>query len=152
MGELARSGGTASTSYERYLFKLVAHLEQSHADVDAGEVTTNACREFLDRWNGRSASTISSIRSAMSGLFQWLYLEGEIDTNPMTRIPRPRRLRPEDLDVVMVTPADVERMLRACEDWQEFLKIIWETVVRVGERAGVRATVHAMRRALRCCS
>ena len=27
----------------------------------------------------------------------------------MTRIPRPRRLRPEDLDVVMVTPADVER-------------------------------------------
>jgi integrase len=195
-------------------------------------VTTNDCRAFLDRWNGKSASTVCSIHSALSGLFRWLYLEGEIDANPMTRIPRPRRSRSEDLDVVIVTPADVERMLRASEDWQEFLclsvlaylgprrdsvsrlrwrdvdlaegtirfrekggkvsvkpmpdelrailraavgsmevscgpddyvipnrrpasvrraersnKIIWETVIRVGERAGVRATVHAMRRA-----
>jgi integrase len=39
----------------------------------------------------------------------------------MTRIPRPRRPRPEDLDVVIVTPADVERMLAATQDWQEFL-------------------------------
>jgi integrase len=39
----------------------------------------------------------------------------------MTRIARPRRPRPEDLDVVIVTPADVERMLRATADWQEFL-------------------------------
>jgi|SRR5215203_3728350 len=111
MGELARSSRTSSTrtSYERYLFKFVAHLEQSRADVDAREVTTNDCRAFLDRWNGRSASTICSIHSALSGLFRWLYLEGEIEANPMTRIPRPRRLRPEGLDVVMVTPADVER-------------------------------------------
>jgi site-specific recombinase XerD len=79
MGELARSGRTSSTraSYERYLFKFVAHLEQSRADVDAREVTTNDCRAFLDRWNGRSASTVCSIHSALSGLFRWLYLEGE---------------------------------------------------------------------------
>ena len=234
MGELARAGRTPSTraSYERYLFKFVAHVEQLRADVDAREVTTNDCRAFLDRWNGKSASTVCSIHSALSGLFRWLYLEGEIDANPMTRIPRPRRPRPEDLDVVIVTPAHVERMLGASEDWQEFLclsvlaylgprrdsvsrlrwrdvdlaegtirfrekggkvsvkpmpdelrtilgaavesmevscgpddyvipnrrpasvrraersnKIIWETVVRVGERVGVRATVHAMRRA-----
>ena len=55
------------------------------------------------------------------GLFGWLYLEGEIDANPMVRIPRPRRPRPEDVDVVIVTPADVEKMLAATEDWQEFL-------------------------------
>jgi integrase len=39
----------------------------------------------------------------------------------MMRIARPRRPRPEDVDVVIVTPADVERMLRATADWQEFL-------------------------------
>ena len=39
----------------------------------------------------------------------------------MTRIPRPRRPRPEDLDVVIVTRKDVERMLAAAADWQEFL-------------------------------
>jgi integrase len=53
-------------------------------------------------------------------LFSWLYLEGEIEANPMVRIVRPRRVRPEDLDVVIVTPAEVEKMLGACRDWQEF--------------------------------
>jgi integrase len=234
IGELARAGRTPSTrtSYERYLFKFVAQLEQARPDVDARWVTTNDCRHFLDGWNGRSASTVCSIHSALSGLFGWLYQEDEVEVNPMTRIPRPRRSRPEDLDVVVVTPADVERMLAATEDWQEFLclsvlaylgprrdsvsrlrwrdvdlaegtirfrekgnkisvkpmpdelrailraavesaevgcrpddhvipnrrpasvrraersnKIIWETVQRAGERVGVRATVHSLRRA-----
>jgi integrase len=233
-GELARAGRTPSTraSYERYLFKFVSQLERSRPDIDVKEVTTNDCRHFLDAWNGRSASTVCSIHSALSGLFKWLYLEGEIDSNPMLRIPRPRRPRPDDVDVVIVTPGDVERMLRACEDWQELLclsvlaylgprrdsasrlrwrdvdldegtirfkekgskvsvkpmphelhgvlriahgsdqvgsgadhyvipnrrpgavrraersnKVIWETVLRVAERVGVRATVHALRRA-----
>jgi integrase/recombinase XerD len=234
MGELARGGRTPSTraSYERYLFKLVSALERSRPDVDVREVTTNDCRHFLDAWNGRSASTVCSIHSALRGLFGWLYVEGEVDANPMARIPRPRRPRPEDVDVVIVTPADVERMLEAAEEWQEFLclsvlaylgprrdsasrlrwrdvdldegtirfrekgskvsvkpmpnellailraaresgqvccsandyvipnrrpasvrriersnKVIWETVLRVAERVGVRATVHALRRA-----
>jgi integrase len=234
MGELARGGRMPSTraSYERYLFKFVGQLERPKPDVDVREVTTNDCRQFLDGWNGRSASTVCSIHSALTGLFRWLYLEGEIDANPMTRIPRPRRPRAEDVDVVIVTPTDVEKMLAACADWQEFLclsvlaylgprrdsvsrlrwrdvdlaegtirfrekgnkisvkpmpnelvailraamesaevscgpdsyvipnrrpasvrrversnKIIWETVLRVGERVGVRATVHSLRRA-----
>src|SRR5215213_4837384 len=123
MGELARAGRTRSTraSYERYLFKFVTQLERSRPDVDAREVTTNDCRQFLDRWNGRSASTVCSIHSALSGLFSWLYLEGEVEANPMVRIKRPRRPRPEDVDVVIVTPADVEKMLAATEGWQEFL-------------------------------
>jgi integrase len=234
MGELARGGRTTSTraSYERYLFKFVAQLERSKSDVDVREVSTNDCRQFLDRWNGRSASTVCSIHSALSGLFRWLYVEGEIEGSPMARIPRPRRPHAEDVDVVIVTPADVEKMLAACADWQEFLclsvlaylgprrdsvsrlrwrdvdlaegtirfrekgnkisikpmpnellailraamesadvgcgpdnyvipnrrpasvrrversnKVIWETVIRVGERVGVRATVHSLRRA-----
>jgi integrase len=234
MGELARAGRTPSTrvSYERYLFKFVTQLGRSRPDVRVREVTTNDCRQFLDGWNGRSASTVCSIHSALNGLFRWLYSESEIDANPMSRIPRPRRPRPEDLDVVIVTRAHVEQMLRAAEDWQEFLclsvlaylgprrdsvsrlrwrdvdlaegtlrfrekgakvsvkpmphelrgilcaamesaqvncgpddyvipnrrpasvrrverssKVIWETVKRVGERVGVRATTHSFRRA-----
>jgi site-specific recombinase XerD len=77
IGELARGGRTASTraSYERYLFKFVAQLEQMRPDIDARDVTTNDCRRFLDGWNGRSPSTVCSIHSALSGLFRWLYLE-----------------------------------------------------------------------------
>jgi integrase len=234
MGELARAGRTEGTrfSYERYLFKLVNQIERGRHDADAREVTTNDCRAFLDGWTGKSPSTVCTIHSALSGLFSWLYLEGEIEVNPMLRIARPRRPRPEDLDVVIVTPAEVEKMLAATRDWQEFLclsilaylgprrnsasrlrwrdvdlvegtirfrekgskvsvkpmpnelleilraavesndvacgadeyvipnrrpasvrraersdKVIWETVLRVAERVGVRATVHALRRA-----
>ena len=234
MGELARAGRTPSTrtSYERYLFKFVGQLERSRPDVDAREVTATDCREFLDRWSHASASTVCTIHSALNGFFSWLYLEGELDTNPMVRIARPRPQRPEDADVVIVTPKDVQRMLAASQDWQEVLclsvlaylgprrdsasrlrwrdvdldegtlrfrekgskvavkpmpddlhailraaadsgqvscrpddyvipnrrpasvrraersnKIIWETVMRVAERVGVRATVHALRRA-----
>ena len=234
MGELARAGRTMGTrfSYERYLFKLVAHVERSRPDMDVRDVAVNDCRSFLDQWIGKSPSTVASIHSALNGLFTWLYLEGEINENPMTRIARPRRPRPEDVDVVIVTPAEVERMLLACEGWQEFLclavlaytgarrdsasqlrwhdvdllegtikfhekrskvavkpipnelreilreatestevgckpddyvipnrrlasvrraersnKVIWETVLKVADRAGVKATTHALRRA-----
>ncbi len=123
IGELARAGTTASTraSYQRYLFKLVDEIERGRPDADAGGVTPNDCRAFLDKWIGCSPSTVATIHSTLNGLFSWLYLEGEIDTNPMVRIQRPKRLKPEDLDVVTVTSAEVERMLLACESWQEFL-------------------------------
>jgi integrase len=234
MGELARAGRTPATraSYERYLFKFVGQLERSRPDVDVREVTTNDCRHFLDGWSQQSSSTVCAIHSALNGFFSWLYLEGEVEANPMVRIARPRRQRPEDTDVVIITAKDVQRMLTASGDWQEFLclsvlaymgarrdsvsrlrwrdvdldegtlrfrekggkvavkpmpddlaailraaaesgkvscrpddyvipnrrpasvrraersnKIIWETVLRVAERVGVRATAHAFRRA-----
>ena len=123
IGELARGGTTESTraSYQRYLFKLVDQVERGRPDADVREVSANDCRAFLDKWIGHSPSTVCSIHSTLNGLFSWLYLEGEIDANPMIRIRRPKRLKPEDLYVVTVTPADVERMLLACEGWQEFL-------------------------------
>jgi integrase len=142
MGELARAGRTAGTraSYERYLFKLVGQLERSRPDVDIREVTTNDCRAFLDQWNGCSPSTVCTIHSALTGLFGWLYLESEIEANPMVRIKRPRRPRPEDLDVVIVTRADVERMLAACETWQELLclSVLAYTGVRRASASGLR--------------
>jgi integrase len=234
MGELARGGRAPSTrrSYDRYLLKFAGQLESLRPELDVREVTANDCREFLDRWNDASPSTVCTIHSALNGFFAWLYLEGELDANPMARVARPRRQRPEDTDVVIVTPKDVQRMLAASRDWQELLclsvlaylgprrdsasrlrwrdvdldertlrfrekggkvsvkpmpdelaailrearasgqvpcdahdyvipnrrpasvrrpersnKIIWETVLRVADRVGVRATVHALRRA-----
>ena len=234
LGELSRAGRQEGTldSYRRHLNKLVDQLERTRRDVVVREVTTNDCREFLDNWRGRAASTVCTVHSAVNGLFEWLFLEGEVEVNPMARIKRPRRPRPGEADVVIVTADDVGRMFTACENWQEFLclsvlayvgarrsaasrlrwrdvdltfgsvrlhekggkvvdvtipnelaqilreacesgevacgpddyvipnrrpasvkraersnKVVWETVVKVARRAGVRATVHALRRA-----
>jgi len=123
LGELSRAGRQDGTldSYRRHLNKLVDHLERTRPDVDVREVTTNDCRAFLDNWRGRAASTVCTVHSAVNGLFEWLFLEGEVDVNPMARIKRPRRPRPGEADVVIVTSDDVGRMFTACQTWQEFL-------------------------------
>jgi integrase len=234
VGELARAGRSEGTrdSYRRHLWKLIGQLERQRPDIDVREVTANDCRLFLDGWVGKKASTICTVHSAVNGLFEWLYLEGEVEANPMIRIRRPRRPKPGEADVVIVTAANVEAIFAAADTWQEFLcvsvlaytgarrnaasrlrwrdvdlvegrmrlrekggkvadvpmpyelltilraaveseavpcspddyvipnrrsasvrraertnKIVYETVVRVAERAGVKATVQALRRA-----
>jgi integrase len=108
-------------AYRRHLNKLIDLCERTRRDVLVGEVDADDCRAFLGLWSGRSAATICKIHSAVNGLFEWLYLEGRIDVNPMDRVPRPRRPKPGDVEVVHVSSADVERILAACETWQEFL-------------------------------
>jgi site-specific recombinase XerC len=94
LGELSRAGRQDGTldSYRRHLNKLMDQLERTRPDVDVREVTTNDCRAFMDGWRGRAASTVCAVHSA-DGLFEWLFLEGEVDANPMARIKRPRRPR-----------------------------------------------------------
>ena len=123
IGELERAGRADGTrdGYRRHLNKLVDHLERTRPDVLVTEVTTNDCRTFLDNWRGAAASTVCTVHSAANGLFAWLYREGEVEGNPMARIQRPRRPRPGEADVVIVTRADVEAMFAATQDWQEFL-------------------------------
>jgi integrase len=123
LGELARAGRSDGTrdSYRRHLWKLITQLERQRPDIDVGEVTANDCRAFLDVWVGKKASTICTVHSALSGLFAWLYLEGEVEANPMIRIQRPRRPKPGEADVVIVTPANVEAIFAAADTWQEFL-------------------------------
>ncbi len=143
MGELARAGRTASSraSYERNLHKLIDQIERRKQDATVRDVTTNDCRAFLDNWIGRSPSTVATIHSALNGLFSWLYLESEIDANPMTRVARPRRPRPGDVEVVIVTPRDVERMFAAVETWQELLCLIGARLH--GDSSSVREPVCA---------
>jgi integrase len=123
LGELARGNRSPGTrdSYRRQLWKLIGQLERTRPDVDAREVTPNDCREFLDAWLGKAPSTVCTVHSALNGLFSWLYMEGEIETNPMLRIKRPRRPKPGEAEVVIVTVGDVERIFGAAATWQEFL-------------------------------
>jgi integrase len=125
LGDLQRAGRRPRTldAYRRHLNILIDVCEDRgrRRDIVVSEVEPDDCRSFLDRWSHCAPATICKIHSAANGLFEWLYQEGRIEANPMDRIKRPRRPNPGDVDVVEVSPADVEKIFEACEDLQEFL-------------------------------
>jgi site-specific recombinase XerD len=75
------------------------------------KIAPDDCRRFLDQWNRRAAGTRAHTFSVLSSFFCWLYRNEKIARNPLDRMERPRRLPPEDLDVVCVTSADVPLLL-----------------------------------------
>jgi integrase/recombinase XerD len=138
IGELARRNCSRATraTYERLLFKFVDCYE----DRRPNEIAPDDCRAFLDsllrgsaaRGKERSASTIALDVSVLAGFFRFCEDEGWVSETPMKRIRRPRRKRPEDLEVVSVSTEDIVRMFDACVDWQEFLCL--STAVYLGAR------------------
>lgn len=119
LGELGRRG-RAETTRRKYRETLDPFCEM-YEHLMPREITLDHCRHFLNRWSNHSASTVGVHVTAIKGLFAFLYDEQIIPSNPAERLERPPRLRPEDIDVVSVSAAEVDRMFAACETWQEFL-------------------------------
>jgi len=119
IGELARRGRSRHTreKYQWLLWKFCDHVGPK--DVD--ELTRYDCTRFLDRWTNASPSTLALHTSVLAGFFDFLVDLTLLERSPMENVRRPPRKRPEDLDVVTVGGPDVERMLFACEKWDEFL-------------------------------
>lgn len=120
IGELARAGRTPRTrdTYYRTLAAFVDSLPGT--DRQAQSITPDECRAYLDRYIDHAPSTTAHAISIMRSWFRYLRRAGEITTDPMVDIDRPRRLRAEYLDVVTVTADQIARMFDACEDWQEY--------------------------------
>lgn len=119
LGDLARAGRTPATrlKYQQILWSFADSVDERDCD----RITPDHCRRFLDRWVDASASTQALGWTILNGFFEFLVAETVIDESPMGRIPRARRKRPEDLDVVSVSASDVERLFGASEGWQEIL-------------------------------
>ena len=134
VGELARLGRSQRTrdDYWRKLNGLCSLPGLRGAEVTA--VTDDDCRAYLDRWSSASAGTMAHSVSVLNGFFAWLYENRRIERNPMERIKRPRKPKPEDLDVKTVRPEDVRELLNACETAHELLCVA--TLAYLGCRRG----------------
>ncbi len=118
-GELARRGRTQATrrKYREILWKFCDHIGSTRCS----EITRADCTVFLDRWANSSPSTLALNTSIVSGFFDFLVDITLLDRSPMEKVRRPPRRRPEDLDVVTVSGPEVERMLAAATEWDEYL-------------------------------
>jgi site-specific recombinase XerD len=111
IGALAREGRRPSTlaSYERLLNDFADSMRVAQIE----ELTLEDYERFLSRWVGKSPSTLGSGVSLVKGFSRFLFDRGLTPTDVAYSLKRPRKLAPEDLDVVTVSTADVQRMLDA---------------------------------------
>lgn len=130
-----RSGETART-YRRILNKLADTLPD---DTTLPEITTRQCRAFLGQWASAAPATRAQYVSCLRTFFAYFHDEDLLPVNPMARVKRPRRPRPQDLDVVTVSTAEAHQLLAACETWQEFLCITVLLFIGMRRRAASRA-------------
>lgn len=138
IGELARRGRSQATrrSYQRLLIDFARTLPR---DAETHAIRREDYERFLDRWVNAASSTLASGVSLCRGFSAFLYERGYAERDEARDIPRPRRQRPEDVDVVSVSTQDVMRMINACEDWQELLCV--GTAAYLGARRAALARV-----------
>jgi integrase len=137
LGDLARQGRKSGTLLDyRYKLNLLADdLKDCYVD----EIELADYERFLNRWVGRAASTLAGAVSLAHVFSEFLWRRGFTPTDVARPIKRPRKSRPEDLDVVTVTMEEIRRMLDACETWQEFLCLT--TAIYLGARRAALARV-----------
>ena len=137
LGDLARQGRKDGTLRDyRYKLNLLADdLKDGYVD----EIGLTDYERFLNRWVGAAPSTMASSVSLVHVFSKFLWRRGFAADDVGRLIERPRKPRPEDLDVVTVGMEDVRRMLEACETWQEFLCL--STAIYLGARRGALARV-----------
>jgi integrase len=119
IGHLAREGRSPATRASYQL--LLTDFACSCRDKAPGDLELDDYERFLDRWTGSSPSTLASGVSLVRGFSRFLYERGYATVDVAAPLKRPKRKRPEDLDVVTVSAEDVLAMILACEDLQEFL-------------------------------
>lgn len=120
LGRRSRSkSGRTAASYARILDKFTDSLRRK-GDIDVSDITSDDCRAFLDRYTRRAAGTQANVYSILNSFLGWLDLEQErISRNPLHRVPKPRKIAAEDLDVTSVATADVPKLLAACRSDSE---------------------------------
>jgi len=137
LGDLARQGRKSGTLVDyRYKLNLLADdLKDCYVD----EIELADYERFLNRWVGKAASTLAGAVSLVHVFSEFLWRRGFTPADVARPIKRPRKPRPEDLDVVTVTMEEIRRMLDACETWQEWLCLT--TAIYLGARRAALARV-----------
>jgi integrase len=122
LSDCHRRGFTERTirTYERTYDEFSRRLPR---DLDVSKVTTDDLRRYLATKTHLAPGTVAGIEAHLASLFKALYLDGKIARNPVDRLPRTRRRRPEDLEVTTVDVADVPRLFAAAQTWPERLAL-----------------------------
>jgi len=129
LGSKMNLSAATRQKYWEIAFELMRFCEGR--GVEPYRLELNHCRGFLAgvQRRGVSASTQCLYVSAVRSYVKFLAGDGILEEDYSAKLERPRRPRPEDLDVVTTSGDDVERLIAACvvpsrrEEWDELLCI-----------------------------
>ena len=122
LSDCHRRGFTERTirTYQRTYDEFSERLPR---DFDVSKITIDDLRRYLATKAHLAPGTVAGVEAHLSSLFKSLYLNGTIARNPIDRLPRTRRIRPDDLEVTTVDVADVPRLFAAAQTWLERLAL-----------------------------
>ncbi len=117
-------------------------LKQRGHSLDVAEITTDDIRGFIGHMLAtRSPATANQRYRSINVLFKWLADEGEIESNPMVRVSRPKAVPPL---IEVITERNLRLLLDTCDSGflgrrdSAIISILWDTGLRVSELTGLR--------------
>jgi site-specific recombinase XerD len=122
-----------------------AYLERESISLHVEAITQEHCNAYLaDLMGGRALSPCTArIRhTSLHVLCKWLHEEGEIDVNPMRRVPRPKL---EETPPAVMNDGQLARLLKVCagRDFRArrdtaMIRVLLDCGLRRSELAGMR--------------
>ena len=140
-----RSRNISPRTLETYglaVVQLGDFLKQRSHSLDVTEISTDDMRSFIGHMlETQSPATSQQRYRSLHVLFKWLLEEGEIETDPMLRVGRPKA-RPPVIEVI--PERNLKLLLDTCDsDFrgrrdQAIISLMWDCGMRVGELTGLR--------------
>jgi len=116
-------------AYASDLNRFFNYLEATHAGCTPQDITPAIVQDYRDSVAHLKATTVSRKLCALSRFFDWLWVRGDVLSNPVTAVKHPRRKREE---TKWVTAEDGLALLAACRNHRE--RAILATYLRAALR------------------
>lgn len=129
LGACAEYSLQTARAYSADLMQFVEYVEEAFGRPLPGDITPAVIQQYRESIAALKPATVSRKLSALSTFFNWLWLRGEVEANPVAAVKRPRR-KPEDTK--WVTAEDAVALLAACRDDRE--RAIFATYMRAALR------------------
>lgn len=130
------SAATAK-AYQSDLAQFVRHLGEAAPGVTVADVTPRVVQCYAETIANLRPATVCRKLSALKTFFDWLWLRGEVASNPVQALRRPRKRAEE---TAWVTSEDGVALLAACRDDRE--RAILATYLRAALRYSELVALH----------
>jgi len=125
----AEYSAQTARAYASDIRQFVGHVEEQMPSAALQDILPADIQRYRETMAQLKPATVVRKLSALSSFFNWLWLRGEVNANPVSAVKRPRKKQQE---TNWVTAEDTIALMAACRDDRE--RAILSTYVRAALR------------------